>query len=116
MENRKDFDRDLEQLTTRQTPMTQEERDRILALAWSKAGLEPAAPQPKAPPARRAAKPLRTVAIAAAAVCAMGVCGEIAHGRLSPMDGNASYRNYIIDAIYHLDGETLEHRARYKIL
>ena len=46
MENRKDFDRDLEQLTTRQTPMTQEERDRILALAWSKARLEPAAPQP----------------------------------------------------------------------
>ena len=46
----------------------------------------------------------------------MGVCGEIAHGRLSPMDGNASYRNYIIDAIYHLDGKTLEHRARYKIL
>lgn len=73
MENRKDFDRDLEQLTTRQTPMTQEERDRILALAWSKAGLEPAAPQPKTPPARRAAKPLRTVAIAAAAVCALAV-------------------------------------------
>lgn len=72
MENRKDFDRDLEQLTTRQTPMTQEERDRVLALAWSKAGLEPPAPQPKAPPAHRAAKPLRTVAIAAA-VCALAV-------------------------------------------
>ena len=62
------------------------------------------------------ANPAHRLEAAAAAVCAMGVCGEIAHGRLSPMDGNASYRNYIIDAIYHLDGETLEHRARYKIL
>ena len=62
------------------------------------------------------ANPAHRLEAAAAAVCAMGVCGEIAHGRLSPMDGNASYRNYIIDAIYHLDGKTLEHRARYKIL
>lgn len=51
----------------------------------------------------------------AAAVCAMGICGEIAYKRLSPMDGNASYRNYILDAICHLDGETLEKRADYQI-
>lgn len=53
---------------------------------------------------------------AAAAVCAMGVCGEIAYERLEPRDGNSSYRNYIIDAVYNLDGETLESRAKYRIL
>ncbi|WP_461810692.1 hydroxyethylthiazole kinase [Faecalimonas sp.] len=51
-----------------------------------------------------------------AAVCSMGMCGEIAYERLSSMDGNSSYRNYIIDAIYHLDGETLQSRANYRIL
>lgn len=50
-----------------------------------------------------------------AAVCSMGVCGEIAYERMNKYDGNSSYRNYIIDAIYNLDGETLEKRAKYKI-
>lgn len=63
-----------------------------------------------------AANPACKLEAAAVAVCAMGVCGEIAYERLGPMDGNASYRNYIIDAVYHLDGQTLERRARYKIL
>lgn len=62
------------------------------------------------------ANPNRRLEAAVAAVCAMGICGEIAHERLSPMDGNASYRNYIIDAVYNLDGETLDRRARYKIM
>ena len=52
---------------------------------------------------------------AAAAVCAMGVCGEIAYERLSPEDGNSSYRNYIIDAVCHLTGEELERRAKYEV-
>lgn len=51
----------------------------------------------------------------AAAVCAMGICGEKAYGRLSEEDGNATYRNYIIDAMYCLDGEELERLARYEI-
>lgn len=51
----------------------------------------------------------------AAAVCAMGICGEKAYSRLSEEDGNATYRNYIIDAVYHLDGEELECLARYEI-
>ena len=63
-----------------------------------------------------AASPDRPLEAAAAAVCAMGVCGEIAHRRLGELDGNASYRNYIIDAAYHLDGETLERCANYEIL
>lgn len=50
-----------------------------------------------------------------AAVCAMGLCGENAYKRLKDEDGNASYRNYIIDAIYNLNGHELEQGARYKI-
>lgn len=52
----------------------------------------------------------------ATAICAMGVCGEIAHERLTEKDGNMTYRNYIIDAIYNLDGETLERFAKYKTM
>lgn len=62
------------------------------------------------------ANPDTPLEAAAAAVCAMGICGEIAHKRLTPEDGNSSYRNYIIDAIYHLTGETLEQYARYEVM
>lgn len=49
------------------------------------------------------------------AVIAMGVCGEIAKKRMTADDGNSSYRNYIIDAIYNLDSDKLERWARYDI-
>ena len=62
-----------------------------------------------------AANPNMPLEAAAAAVCAMGVCGEIGCRRLSEMDGNASYRNYIIDAMYHLTPERLEKEARYEV-
>ena len=52
---------------------------------------------------------------AAAAVCAMGLAGEIAHKRLSPLDGNSSYRNYIIDAIYNMTPAQLEEGAKYEV-
>ena len=52
---------------------------------------------------------------AAAAVCAMGLAGEIAHQRLIPQDGNATYRNYIIDAIYNMTPEQLEKGANYEV-
>ena len=57
----------------------------------------------------------RPLQAALAAVCAMGLCGEIAHARLGAMDGNASYRNYIIDAIYNLTPDMLEKGAKYEI-
>ena len=57
----------------------------------------------------------RPLEAAAAAVCAMGLAGEIAHKRLTPQDGNATYRNYIIDAIYHMDGDELEHGAKFEV-
>ena len=62
-----------------------------------------------------AANPDDPLTAAAAAVCAMGLCGEIAHARLSPLDGNASYRTYIIDAMYNLTPEALEQGARYEM-
>ena len=61
------------------------------------------------------ANPDDVLGATAAAVCAMGLCGEIAHNRLSEFDGNSSYRNYIIDAMYNLDGDTLEQGAKYKV-
>ena len=61
------------------------------------------------------ANPEQKLEAAAAAVCAMGLAGEIAHERLTPQDGNATYRNYIIDAIYHMDGDELEHGAKFEV-
>lgn len=52
---------------------------------------------------------------AAAAVCAMGLAGEIGWDRMQEGEGNATYRNRIIDAIYHMDGETLDKGAKYEI-
>lgn len=63
-----------------------------------------------------AANPKKVLEATAAAVCAMGVCGEIAYERLEPRDGNSSYRNYIIDAVYNLKGGILDKRAKYRIL
>ena len=55
-----------------------------------------------------AANPDRPLEAAAAAVCAMGLAGEVAHSRLTKLDGNATYRNYIIDAIYNMTPEQLK--------
>lgn len=51
----------------------------------------------------------------AAAVCLMGLAGEIGYGNLKPGEGNATLRNRIIDAIYHMDGETLNKGANYEV-
>ncbi|MCR5213802.1 MAG: hydroxyethylthiazole kinase [Eubacterium sp.] len=52
---------------------------------------------------------------AAAAVSTMGLAGEIAWDRMQEGDGNSTYRNRIIDAIYNMDGQTLEKGAKYEI-
>ena len=52
---------------------------------------------------------------AAAAVCTMGLAGEIGFERMQEGDGNSTYRNRIIDAIYNMDGDTLEKGAKYEI-
>ncbi len=61
------------------------------------------------------ANPEHPLEAAAAAVCAMGLCGEIAHRRMTELDGNASYRNYIIDAMYRLTPARLEKGANYEV-
>ncbi|MDY5219341.1 MAG: hydroxyethylthiazole kinase, partial [Eubacteriales bacterium] len=62
-----------------------------------------------------AANPDRPLEAAAAAVCAMGLCGEIAHDRLGPLDGSGSYRTYLMDAVCRLTPEQLEKGARYEL-
>jgi hydroxyethylthiazole kinase len=61
------------------------------------------------------ANPENELEAAAAAVCAMGLAGEIAWNNMNPCDGNSTYRNRIIDAIYNMDGKTLEEGAKYEI-
>lgn len=57
-----------------------------------------------------AANPKRVLEATVAAVGVMGVAGEIAWNRMTKADGNGTYRNRIIDAVFHMDGETLERR------
>lgn len=52
---------------------------------------------------------------AAAALCMMGLAGEIGKKNMLPGDGNATYRNRIIDAVYHMTGEALEKGAKYEL-
>ncbi|MCI8910763.1 MAG: hydroxyethylthiazole kinase [Oscillibacter sp.] len=61
------------------------------------------------------ANPDRPLEAAAAAMCAMGLCGEIAYKRMTGLDGNSSYRNYIIDAMYRLTPAALEEGANYEM-
>ena len=56
-----------------------------------------------------------TLKATAAAVAAMGYAGETAYSRLTEADGNSTYRNYIIDAIYNLTSEALQKGAKYEV-
>ena len=61
------------------------------------------------------ANPEDKLAAAAAAVCTMGLAGEIGWSRMQEGDGNSTYRNRIIDAVFNMDGRTLEQGAKYEI-
>lgn len=61
------------------------------------------------------ANPKNGLTAAAAAVCMMGLAGEIGKSNMLPGDGNATYRNRIIDAISHMTGEELEKGADYEL-
>ena len=52
---------------------------------------------------------------AAAAVASMGLAGEIGWSRMQEGDGNSTYRNRIIDAIYNMDAEILDKGANYEV-
>ncbi|WP_300276992.1 hydroxyethylthiazole kinase [Peptacetobacter sp.] len=51
----------------------------------------------------------------AAAVATMGLSGEIGWANMKQTDGNSTYRNRIIDAIYNMSGEKLEEGAKFEI-
>ena len=59
--------------------------------------------------------PDRRLEAAAAAVAAMGLAGETGWANMAPSDGNSTYRNRIIDAIFHMDGAALDRGARYEV-
>lgn len=61
------------------------------------------------------ANPGNVLEAAAAAVCAMGLAGEIGWSRMTEGDGNSTYRNQIIDAVYNMDGEILDKGAKYEV-
>ena len=61
------------------------------------------------------ANPDNVLEATAAAVCTMGLAGEIAFANMAETDGNSTYRNRIIDAIYNMDAETLEKGAKYEL-
>lgn len=62
------------------------------------------------------ANPNKPLEASLAAVSLLGLCGQLAYNRLSELDGNATYRQYLIDAIYQIDQETFDNQARYKAL
>lgn len=60
-----------------------------------------------------AANPEQLLDATAAAVCLMGVSGELAYERMiSTAAGTSSYRGYIIDAISNMSAEKLERGAK----
>ncbi len=61
------------------------------------------------------ANPDQKAEAAAAAVCSMGLAGEIGWSYMQKGDGNSTYRNRIIDAIYNMTKEQLDEGARYEV-
>jgi hydroxyethylthiazole kinase len=61
------------------------------------------------------ANPDNALEAAAASVCAMGLAGEIGYSHLASYEGNATYRNRIIDAICNMDGKCLDEGAKYEV-
>ena len=51
-----------------------------------------------------------------AAVAGMGLAGQQAQTRMGGLDGNGSFRTYLLDALYHLDGNALEAGAKVEEL
>lgn len=62
-----------------------------------------------------AANPEDAFAATAAAVVAMGICGEMGRERLRENEGSGSYRVRVMDAANLLDGETMEGLSKYRM-
>ncbi|MBQ8576246.1 MAG: hydroxyethylthiazole kinase [Clostridia bacterium] len=61
------------------------------------------------------ANPENKTEAVAASVCLMGLAGEIGYSYMQKGEGNSTYRNRIIDAIYNMDAETLSEGAKYEV-
>lgn len=61
------------------------------------------------------ANPENKLEATAAAVCTMGLAGEIGWSHMQEGDGNSTYRNRIIDAIFNMDKDTLDKGAKYEV-
>ncbi len=62
------------------------------------------------------ANPDNILEATAASVCAMGLCGEKAYKEVVKNgEGNSSFRNRLIDAIYNLTADELERGAKYEL-
>ena len=61
------------------------------------------------------ANPENMTEAVAAAVCVMGLAGEIGVTNMTKGEGNSSLRNRIIDAICNMDADTLNRGAKYEI-
>ncbi len=63
-----------------------------------------------------ASNPGSVIKAAAASVCAMGLCGELAFLKCKTAGGgNSSYRNYLIDEVYNLNAADLTRGAKYEV-
>ena len=62
------------------------------------------------------ANPGRALEATVAAVAGWGLAGEVAANRMGALDGNASFRTYLIDAAYNLTAEQLAAGARVEEL
>ena len=61
------------------------------------------------------ANPDNKLEAAATAVILMGFAGEVGFANMESTDGNSTYRNRIIDAIYNMDADKLCSMAKYEI-
>ena len=82
------------------------ERGRLTGTGSQPTAPPPANGVPNPPPPRGGAPP---------AVASMGLAGEIGWSNMQPTDGNSTYRNRIIDAIFHMDGAALDKGAKYEV-
>ena len=62
-----------------------------------------------------AANPDTPLEACAAAVCDMGLAGEIGYSHLAAYEGNSTYRNRIIDALNHMTTQQFKEGAKYEI-
>lgn len=62
------------------------------------------------------ANPGHTLEAAVAAVTCMGLAGQVAAERMGGMDGNGSFRTYVLDALTRMDGAALDAGARVEAL